>query len=470
MKRLTIAWLILVCTVLCLFNASAFAEAHNSGGFRYEVQDDGTCVITSYTGNAVRIDIPQSLDGHQVTAIGDNAFRCDSFNSDNSHIISLPDGIVSIGDFAFYQANVSYINIPDSVESIGIGAFAGCPTCKFAIDGSQKYYAVIDNCLYSKNDKMLIAATFEYMYSKELVIPEGIIKIGDYACYRYCKYIGNAGMFGITLQIPKSLKEIGNYAFTACRVCPSPDFFSNITSIGDYAFSKGYIYIGSSEVELDFSADLSRLGEGAFDGVDCPDIILDFSQCKLDYIPNNAFANTTSIRVRLPENVTSIGSRAFASFKGLTKLSNGNLYRVGLPMIPSGVTEIGESCYENAESYHLSNCTIPGSIRILPVNAYKGLQTGSSTVKIIVEEGVVRIESKALAISSTKSIKNGTMSIYLPQSIEYIANDAMTSDFSLTFYVIRDSYAENWCIRNNYKYTYQVNEQEQEQDTSWLNN
>ena len=69
------------------------------------------------------MDIPEKLDGHVVTSIGENAFYdCKSLTE-----ISIPDGVTSIGDYAFaYCESLRKITIPDSVTSIGDYAFEGC--------------------------------------------------------------------------------------------------------------------------------------------------------------------------------------------------------------------------------------------------------------------------------------------------------------------------------------------------------
>jgi hypothetical protein len=70
--------------------------------------------------------------GEGVTTVGDHAFHDSCHGSwemnENYYVstigsISLPDTIVSIGDWAFNGCNLQSINIPGSVEAIGDEAF-----------------------------------------------------------------------------------------------------------------------------------------------------------------------------------------------------------------------------------------------------------------------------------------------------------------------------------------------------------
>ena len=109
MKKL---FALLLCLVLCagLFAAAAPAfaeeaerESFTSGDFEYALLDDGTAEITKYGGNADVLAIPDALDGHAVTSIGDRAFYwCDSLTS-----ITIPDSVTSIGDEAFSNCDTS---------------------------------------------------------------------------------------------------------------------------------------------------------------------------------------------------------------------------------------------------------------------------------------------------------------------------------------------------------------------------
>ena len=89
----------------------------------YYREENGGAVITGYVGDAAILSIPSHLDGLPVTAIGERAFAHASFVA-----LTVPDGVVSIGWFAFYEClSLTDVTLPASVTSIGYAVFDGCP-------------------------------------------------------------------------------------------------------------------------------------------------------------------------------------------------------------------------------------------------------------------------------------------------------------------------------------------------------
>lgn len=84
--------------------------------------------VTGYSGSATSVTIPSYYDDgkngiHQVTAIGENAFNKN--NNTNISAITLPSSVTTIGNFAFYQSNLTSIDL-SNVTSLGKCAFAIC--------------------------------------------------------------------------------------------------------------------------------------------------------------------------------------------------------------------------------------------------------------------------------------------------------------------------------------------------------
>ena len=110
------------------------APTDAASDFQY-VLKNGTVTITSYVGNAKKVDVPSQINGYPVIAIGDRAFM------DNARLtsVTLPQGIVSIGWFAFSGCvSLESVTIPASVSTIQYGAFQNCPMtmCVTCISGS----------------------------------------------------------------------------------------------------------------------------------------------------------------------------------------------------------------------------------------------------------------------------------------------------------------------------------------------
>ena len=106
--------------------------------FHYRVENGGA-VITGYTGNTALLSIPATLDGLPVTAIGEHAFERASLTA-----VILPDSVVSIGWFAFYECqSLAGVTLPASVSTIGYAVFDGCPalTLRCPVGSYAEQYA-----------------------------------------------------------------------------------------------------------------------------------------------------------------------------------------------------------------------------------------------------------------------------------------------------------------------------------------
>jgi hypothetical protein len=66
------------------------------------------------------LDIPGTIFGDPVTAIGDSAFERNNLSS-----VTIPDSVTTIGNFAFADNRLEWVTIPDSVTTIGNSAFIG---------------------------------------------------------------------------------------------------------------------------------------------------------------------------------------------------------------------------------------------------------------------------------------------------------------------------------------------------------
>ncbi|MFR5028244.1 MAG: hypothetical protein ACLTDF_05250 [Coprococcus sp.] len=61
---------------ICLFSVTAMSDEEGESVYIYSVNADGkTITINEYNGSSSELDIPSSIDGMQVTAIGDEAFE-----------------------------------------------------------------------------------------------------------------------------------------------------------------------------------------------------------------------------------------------------------------------------------------------------------------------------------------------------------------------------------------------------------
>lgn len=495
MKRiLSMMLAILIMTTMSVLPASA--EGKKSGLFTYELKGNGTAVITGFDWESnwqtkkqeqEDIYIPRMIDGYTVTGIGDRAFSDISYYEDEGNIaVILPDTITSIGDFAFWQVDcIATMNIPSSVQFIGKGVFNGTG-CRLSVDTNNETFATINNALYNKKLKELIYG------SARGNIPEGILSIGDYACYvggtpSLAAFTGKSlgpvvlpstitkiGAYAFSgasiyeISLPESLTSIGDYAFSDAYIeeCCLP---KSLTSIGDYAFkgaiwhtgaivSDGSITIygstdniqtGSAREVLYVPQNVEHIGVGAFMNCKPSDkddayysIVL--GNCKIEEIPDRAFEGVVAYRGN--------------SIRDKYNTSEGETIReFGSSIVcwPESLRVIGEKAFANAE---LSLSTLPTSITQIEANAFQNtefLWVDNSTFTL--PEGLESLGENAFDGCS------GLGKIVLPTTLTSIG-DNFCDRTRITLQVESGTYPAIWASENGYPTTSAGGD-----DTSWLN-
>lgn len=117
--------------IWCARNCSDYlyweaARADDMPTCTYTVLADDTVCIDTWWSADVELEIPATIDGHRVSQIGDGAFAFCEFER-----VTVPDGVVSIGDCAFRRCeNLQSATLPLSVTHLGRYAFDECPLQK----------------------------------------------------------------------------------------------------------------------------------------------------------------------------------------------------------------------------------------------------------------------------------------------------------------------------------------------------
>ena len=334
-------------------------------------------------------------NGCKLDSIGYSAFcGCTSLRS-----ICLPDMLTSLGSNVFMDCvNLNYLVLPSSVSSIGVSAFEGCyhlfevvnlsalsisvgssspgyagyyatyvhrdkanPVIRYADDGST--YAIYDGVYY------LISYTDE---SENRQLPQNI-ENHDYILGKFVFY-GDTALK--TVDIPKSVMAIDNYAFYGCSELTAVNFDQDgkMKSIGTNAFREC-----TSLPSVAFPESLSDLGHNSFSGCD------------------------SIISISIPASVRHIGLGVFADCSNLTAISvaeanteycskDGVLFDkakktlVQYPAsksiidytIPDSVISVGEYAFYGCSS--LATVTVSKSVVDIKYNAFQGCGLLSSVV------------------------------------------------------------------------------------------
>ena len=129
---------------------------------------------------------------------------------------TIPDSVISIGDYAFYRCySLTNVTIPDSVTTIGGSAFSHC--------SSLTSVTIPDSVTYIGEDAF---SDCESLTS--VTIPDCVTTIG-YAAFCACDSL-------TSVTIPDSVTTIGNSAFEGCISLASVTIPDSVISIGDVAF------------------------------------------------------------------------------------------------------------------------------------------------------------------------------------------------------------------------------------------
>lgn len=106
-------------------------ELLHSAPYSYTLNEHGdACIVDCDRYISGNVEIPDELDGHKVTAIGDYAFMgCEHVEN-----INIPESVTAIGNSAFYYLRLFYdimpgslrINIPAGERILGANALPGC--------------------------------------------------------------------------------------------------------------------------------------------------------------------------------------------------------------------------------------------------------------------------------------------------------------------------------------------------------
>lgn len=145
--------------------------------------------VSGYKGTASTVKIPEAYKGVAVTKIERQAFQENEIITQ----VVLPEGILEIGDYAFWKCkNLTQANLPSTITTMGIYAFntTALDSKVFKIPGS----------LEEVPERAYWGLPFE-----TLIIEEGVASLGEHA------FGGKVALKNIVW--PKSLTQVNGLAF-----------------------------------------------------------------------------------------------------------------------------------------------------------------------------------------------------------------------------------------------------------------
>lgn len=371
---------------------------------------------------AYKEEIQEVIVEEGIWEIGWYAFA----NLENLRTVTLPGSVRKIGPHAFYYCRaLEQINLPESVTEIGDYAFAMTDALK---------QIALPSGLEELADDLFYGGGLE-----AVVLPEGVLSIGSGAFY---------GTALKEVEIPQSVLAIESDAFAFCEELVSVQFPEAIAERGSAAaqeLGRAFPYLGTGAFR----------NCGSLTGtIRIPENVYEISR--------NAFANTAVTGIRIPASVTELG----CAFNGCVSLESmefgegssyfleeGCLYErrtdgsrrlIYVMNSASGEKTFSEEVTE-LEAYAFydsgyTKVTVPGTVRTVPERCFDESYDGQSQgglEEIVLEEGVLRIESGAFRMKSLRRV-------VIPASVQDIAEDAFSYSYkkNVTIYGYAGSAAE----------------------------
>ncbi len=253
--------------------------------------------------------------------------------------LNVPEGVISVADYACAASAMTEMVLPDSLERIGVQSFAEARLTAVHIPGNVEQIdpGAFKNCsrmtgltfaenawLQTINGDSLNGGAFENCnHISVLELPESLVRLGEQS-FKGCS--------GITkLLIPENVERIGESAFKDCAGLITVTFEGNcvVNTIPQYCF--GYC---SNLRTVNFSDGIKTIERYAFTNDYLLHRLNFGTDSALSSIGDNCFYSCSALnQMQLPETVTSIGKYAYA-FSGLTSVH-----------IPAELTSIGDGAF-----------------------------------------------------------------------------------------------------------------------------
>ena len=322
--------------------------------------------LTYGSTNTNMISSLSFASGSHLQTIGEYAF-CDNAISGT---VVIPSSVTTIGRNAFsnYGLNGNGISVLDlsnatSLQTIGFAAFSGNQISALNLSNATSLTSIGESAFYNNQ------------ISGTLIIPSSVTTIGDHAFSGESDGSTNQ-ISTLDLSNATSLQTIGSGAFQNNNLSGTLVIPSSVTNIGFHAFEHNQI----SGLSFTDNGNLESIGSYAF-----------------AYNPLNGV-------LTIPSSVTTIYDHAFIDFYN----QDVPTYSLTTLTIPNNVTSIGERAFGQRKIDNLIIDTSSIDRYTFTTNSYQSITFGSH---------VTSISSRVLGGSQIASLT-------IPSNVTYIAYDA----------------------------------------------
>ena len=357
--------------------------------------------------------------------IGDAWYVLPDYFSDNEFEGSLVDGTFTVEEYLYSHSDAAWEVYATEDGYNYVLLYDGTAEIQAFPSGEEKLTvpATLDGHAVTR----ISSNAASYSDFKEVVLPEGLLRIGNYA------FENSSNLQSV--QLPSTLQRIGQSAFASCPELTEIVLPENLEALGEQAFAwcnglksvtipASITQLGSSAflfcealTTVTLSEGMKKIGPamfaycGALKEISLPE--------SLEEIADSAFAGTGLSSVKLGKNVKKVAGNAFAS----TRVA-------GFELDPENtVLEVKDNVLFEKESATLlsypartsgrSYAVPEGTKHIAPYAfQYSGLQT------ITFPETLESIGNHAFNLSALQKVE-------IPASVKSIGHDAFNACFFL---------------------------------------
>ena len=361
-------------------------------GITYRIDENGA-MVAAVEPSLTEANIPSAVEfeGNRYLVIKINGYAF----ADNTNLtaVTLPDGLVEIGNNAFYNCkNLESVTLPESLTTFGYDAFEGCKSLR-AVKIPSGVTAIPSSCFRecSSLESVTIPegvttiedGAFQSCNLKALTLPESLEKIKVNA------FVNNSSLKSV--NIPAKVKKIEAQAFASCGLTELV-IQEGVQTIDNYAFNS------NSLQNLTLPSTITSIGNNAF----LYNSNLQSITCNAATPPtlgDNAFSSGIMPSIKVP--LASIaayrkayGWKDFSNYYGGEEIIDGVAYRIddkGAYVQAAIMTE-SEIClaenvafegaqyplYKIADNAFAGNgsitlVTVPATVETIGSNAFKGV-------------------------------------------------------------------------------------------------
>ena len=415
--------------------------------FKYAVNQNGETVILGYTGYEAKVVIPETIDGHLITKIGDGAFR------GIRHIVevNMSDKVAVMGEEAFREcsslkkihlsnnltkleptafqecSDLVEVNIPDQVIEIRKGTFVDSPLEKVHIGkgllkvDTRPFY----NGEYDKRTNQHISTRA----IKEITVDSENMELSSEGAAVFSKdgqilmgYFGDDKSY----TVPDGVKVIQDFAFEGLAMLADIYLPDSLEKIGERAFAE------TSLRSVVFGPNVKSISCEAF--YNCPLLTGAIFNEGLKEIGDRGFLKSPIVSVQLPASLETLGSVSFEVLAGaafgaqqtqIFTIDSKNPYLKADGKALYGISDEGMTLltiyeqeykkYSYFTGYDRHEYTVAEGTVAIADNAGDNC---ISLNNLVLPEGLITISDNAFAGCSNLS------EINIPDSVEFIGNNA----------------------------------------------